>query len=221
MTEHERDERVDARIRDLARDYQRPPETPRAEMWERVRAERVARNLRPAQRASRGTRWAAWAIGLAATLAVGVALGRLTAHPEGRTAVALAPDTGSDRSEGASPAYQVATAEHLERVETFLSVFQAEVSAGRVARDDLELPARQLLRRTRLLRQSPVADDVALRTLLDDVELVLLQIASYAQAGDAQELQFAEQGINDRSVLLRLRSALPSAPERAIVGGAL
>jgi len=214
------DERMDSRIRELARDYQRPPETPRAELWARIQTERAARRQRRLVRFPRGARWAAWAVGLAATLAVGVALGRITMRPDAAPPVALSPDTTSTGRDGMASPYEVAASDHFGRVETFLSVFQADASTGRVTAD-VELSARQLLRRTRLLRQSPAADDVVLRGLLDDVEFVLLQIASYAQVGDSSELRFVEQGINERSVLLRLRSALPSAPERAIVGGAL
>jgi hypothetical protein len=123
---------------------------------------------------------------------------------------------------GMPVAYRRAADEHLGRVETFLTVFRGEVQAGRVGEADFELPARQLLRRTRLLRSSPAAgDDVMLRALLDDVEFVLLQIASFAQVGDERELGFVQQGMDQRSVLLRLRSAVPSGPARTASGGAL
>jgi hypothetical protein len=213
-------ERLDSMIQELAKEYHRPPDPPRAEMWARIEAERASTRGRPA-RGSRRVHWGVWVVGLAATLVIGVAIGRFTAGSVGSSPVAAAPDTVGTAAEGMPAAYRVATAEHMSHVETFLSVFTAEASAGQLDRADLEGPARQLLRRTRLLRASPAVDDVALRALLDDVEFVLLQISAYAQIGDAQELRFAEQGINERSVLLRLRSALPSAPERAVAGGTL
>jgi hypothetical protein len=161
-------------------------------------------------------------VGLAATLALGVALGRISVQPETVIPVAAGPEDDPDPAEGIPAAYRLATAEHLGRVETFLTVFTAEAPGGRLATADFEMPARQLLRRTRILQQSPVTtDDVALRALLDDVEFVLLQIASFAQVGDDQELDFVEQGINERSVMLRLRSAMPSGPERRMAGGSL
>jgi hypothetical protein len=214
------DEQLDNLIQDLAKEYHRPPEPPRAEMWARIQADRASKAARPAGR-GHGLRWVGWAVGLAAVLVLGVAIGRFTAGSGTLSPVAVHADSIGAAGEAAPAAYRVATAEHMNHVETFLSVFTAEASAGQIDRADLELPARQLLRRTRLLQASPVADDVALRALLDDVEFVLLQISAYAQAGDAQDLRFAEQGINERSVLLRLRSALPSAPARAVAGGAL
>jgi hypothetical protein len=215
------EEKMDAAIRELAGEYRRPPETPRDAMWARIQAERSERaRVMPAPRR---VRWTVWAVGLAATLAIGVALGRFTA-PDAGTPQAAAGSEPVDT--GATPlipaAYRVATSEHLSQVETFLTVFSGGVEAGRIGGTDLELPARQLLRRTRMLRGSPAAsDDVVLRALLDDVEFVLLQIASYARVGNEDELGFVEQGINQRSVLLRLRSAMPGAPARAASGGAL
>ena len=173
------DERLDTKIREMAGGLSTPPATPRAEMWERIQAERALRR-RPERRAGR-VRWVAWTVGLAATLAVGVALGRLSMRSDTPGPLAVAPDTGTGEAQGVAVAYREATAEHLGRVETFLTVFNAEAPRPDVHAADFELPARQLLLRTRLLRQSPVtAEDVALRGLLDDVELVLLQIMTFA-----------------------------------------
>jgi hypothetical protein len=215
------DERMDAAIRELATEYRRPPETPRDLMWARIQAERSDRARRLP--APRGIRWTVWVAGLAATLAIGVALGRITAV-RGAPEIVAAPESAAagEAVDGVPAAYRVATAEHLSRVETFLTVFTGEVEAGRAEGADLETPVRQLLRRTRLLRESPAAaDDVVLRALLDDVEFVLLQIASYARAGDEDERGFVEQGITQRSVLLRLRSVMPSPPARTAAEGAL
>jgi hypothetical protein len=215
------DERLDTVIRELAAGLHVPTPTPRAEIWERVQAERAARR-RPAGVLAGRIRWVGWGVGLAATLALGVGLGRLSMRPDTVTTVAAGPELPPDEIDATPAAYRVATAEHLGRVEAFLTVFGADAPRGRLATADYELPARQLLRRTRVLQRSPLTtDDVALRALLDDVEFVLLQIASFAQVGDDQELDFVEQGINERSVMLRLRSALPSGPERRTVGGSL
>ena len=104
----------------------------------------------------------------------------------------------------AKKSFQEALAEHQHR--------QHDHEIGLHAAGGMH--ARQLLQRTRLLRQSPVVtDNVQLRNLLDDVELILLQIATFAHGGDARELDFVEQGMTERSVMLRLRSAVPAAPQ--------
>lgn len=216
------EERLDALIRRQAEELHRPPATPRAEIWARIQQERALPRDRPAPRARPAARWVTWAVGLAATLAVGVGIGRWSLRQPAGTGEAVAvTQPPVDATEGAPAAYRLVADEHLSRVETFLSVFSSEATAGRLAEADYELPARQLLRRTRLLRESPAAEDVALRALLDDVEFVLLQIASFAQVGDERELGFVEQGMRERSVLLRLRSTLPGAPGRVAVEGSL
>lgn len=217
------EERMDAMVRELADGYQRPPATPRAEIWTRIEAERAVRRGRRARSEWPRVRWTTWTVGLAATLAIGIALGRMTANHEPAPPVTtvVAPEA-AEGPETMPAAYRVTADEHFSRVETFLTVFGADAAAGRLSETDFEGPARQLLRRTRLLRGSPVAeDDVMLRALLDDVEFVLLQIASFSDLGDERELGFVEQGINQRSVLLRLRSTLPAMRVRNASEGAL
>jgi len=214
------DDRLDSKIRQLAGEVHLPPPTPREEIWERVQARRAARHLEPARRFAGRARWIVWATSAAAMLALGIALGRLSQQPDAPSTAAL--PTPTNEVEPRSAAYRLATAEHLSSVETFLTVFSSEAPTGALGSDDLEQSARQLLRRTRTLRQSPaIAGDVALETLLDDVEFVLLQIAAFARVGDGEELHFVEQGINERSVMLRLRSAVPSTTDRRTLGGSL
>ena len=85
----DREDRLDNLIRDAARDYHAPPATPRAEMWEAIRASREAAGtevrplvVRPARSPLR------LVFGIAALLALGVAIGRLTPSPRA-TAPAL------------------------------------------------------------------------------------------------------------------------------------
>jgi len=213
------DEKLDAMIRRLAESYNRPPETPRTELWDQIERERALRRRRPVGEARSRLRWVAWAVGIAATLAMGVAIGRYTT-PGAPTTVTPPVVVGS--ANGQLPAaYRIAVGDHLSRVETFLSVFSAEAGRGPDRGGEIDEPARQLLQRTRLLRDSPAGQDIALGALLDDIELVLVQIAAYAEAGNAQDLGFIEQGIKDRSVLLRLRATLPSRAGRLAMGGAL
>src|SRR5688500_5399519 len=89
------DDRFDDQLRDAARDYNAPPETPREQMWDRIvatRKERTERTERAekAEKAEKATRIIPLRpfrrlrpfrlpIGIAALLALGVGLGRLTA----------------------------------------------------------------------------------------------------------------------------------------------
>jgi hypothetical protein len=197
------DDRFDRVLRDVARDYHRPPSTPRDEMWRAIVATRAARRH---QRAA----WRAtlrWGVGIAAVLALGIAIGRFSA---GRGATA-----GGAGEPGSSLAYRLAAAQYLTRTEALLTGFRTETGAGEPA-VQFAAQARDLLGTTRLMLDSPAAADVRLRALLEDLELVLAQIAQLPARGDREDVQVITHALDQRSVLLRLRSASSptSGPER-------
>ncbi len=193
------DDRIDQRLRDLARDYHRPPATPREDLWARIAAARAARSaprilvLRP---------WMRWGLAAAAVLVLGIALGRITA-PTGQVA-AQADRTGA-------VAYQIAATQYLTRTEALLASFRAEARTGRL---DAQFAgqARDLLTTTRLMMDSPAARDPRLKTLLDDLEVVLAQIAQVPSGRTGEDVDLITQGIEQRSVLLRLQTAVPAGP---------
>src|SRR5207244_6141944 len=81
--------------------------------------------------------------------------------------------------------------------------------------------ARALLTTTRLMLDSPAAEDPRLKSLLEDLELVLAQIAQVPRGSDRAALQLINQGLEQRSVLLRLRTANPAGPGPVRAQGAL
>ena len=74
---------------------------------------------------------------------------------------------------------------------------------------------------TRLLLDAPSSDDVQLRALLEDVELVLAQIATYTDRAPSSELNLIDESIEQRSVLFRLRTAMSAGPGGTALQGAL
>jgi hypothetical protein len=131
----------------------------------------------------------------------------------GRPATVGAPDDAP--SEGL--AFRLAVLQHLAGTEAMLTSFRASAPSGEV---DAQLTtwARDLLRTTHMLQaSSATANDVTLKRLLDDLELVLLQIAQYTDRGPhrAEELEFIEQAIDKRGVMTKLRATNPAAPLRA------
>ncbi len=218
MTE---DNELDARVRRLAADYNAPPETPRDAMWERIVARRRERRHGQGGRAA-GWRRAVWRWGLAAAavLVAGVVIGRATV-PVHEVASGAATTSVAAASPVSATAFRLAAAEHLDRVETFLAVFQAEARRGRV---DSTAPgaARDLLTDTRLLADSPAGRDPKLKSVLDDVELVLAQIAEYrtGRAGK-EDLHFIEQGIHQRGVMLKLDALTPNGMLSQTAQGAM
>ena len=199
------DDRFDWVLREAAQDYHRPPDTPREEMWPRIEAARRARHarvlaLRP---------WLRWGLAAAAVLAIGVGLGRVSMQHQ-QTIVVAPGDL----------AYRVAAAQYLSRTEALLTGFRSEARTGRI---DLQFAgqARDLLTTTRLMLDSPAAADPRLESLLEDLELVLAQIAQVPQGSDRADLQLINQGLEQRSVLLRLRTANPAGPGPVRAQGAL
>ena len=190
---------LDDRIRELAREVNAPPATPREEMWQAISARRQAQPRRAPR-----PRWVPWA---AAVLAVGIGIGRMSVPESNRpttpaTSVADAPRVNPT-------AYRLAAEEHLAQSEAFLTLFRASLERPgdhRLA----SATARQLLTGNRLLLDSPAARDEATRRLLEDLELVLAEIAQLSPASPAQDLDLIRDGIERGDVLSRLRQAVPT-----------
>jgi hypothetical protein len=204
------DDRLDDQLRDAAKDYNDPPETPREEMWERIVAMREAENgIRPF-RPLRHFRPLAWATGIAAVLALGIGLGRLSIDTT-PPVTAPAPVATATTPRVSNAAYQVATAEHLSQSEAFLTLFRASVRQG--GNEQLaSATARQLLATNRLLLDSPAANDGKTRLLLQDLELVLAEIAQLAPQPRSRDLDLITEGLERGGVMSRLRTAVPSGP---------
>jgi len=112
---------------------------------------------------------------------------------------------------GASMAYRLAVVEHLAGTEAMLSSFRAAAKRGEV---DAQITtwARNLLTTTRLLQGSVAQEDPTMKRLLDDLELVLVQIAQYTSAGPhhAEELELIEHSIERRGVIGKLHTNSPA-----------
>src|SRR5204863_8387482 len=91
-----------------------------------------------------------------------------------------------------------------------LTSFRAAARHGEV---DAQITtwARNLLTTTRLL-QASAAEDPTMKRLLDDLELVLVQIAQYKSANPhrAEELELIEHSIERRGVIGKLHTNIPA-----------
>jgi len=223
MTEQHEDPKFDKWLEERAKSYHSPLPTPREEMWARIAAERQRRagrviELRP---------WMRWAVAAAAVLVLGIGIGRWTANQPNATAVATndsAPATTSavslDIDSLANQAYKIAATQYLSRTEAFLTSFRADANrSANTAR--LARQARELLSTTRLMLDSPAAQDPRLRSLLEDLEMVLMQIAVLNPLQDGRDRDLINQGMNQSNVLPKLRSAIPAGPVSARTQGAL
>lgn len=219
------DDRFDDLLRDAARQYNEPPETPRDAMWERIVAaraeaaenaeetEKVAARILPFRTvlSARPFRIAA---GIAAVLALGIGLGRLSVSPSNTPSpshtVANQPAPRVPR--GNNAAYELATTEYLSQSETFLTLFRVSLRQNAGNEQLAAATARQLLATNRLLLDSPAAKDSKTKLLLQDLELVLAQIAQLSPQSPSRDLDLITEGLERAAVMTRLRTAVPSGP---------
>ncbi|HZI41953.1 MAG TPA: hypothetical protein VFD67_09630 [Gemmatimonadaceae bacterium] len=137
----------------------------------------------------------------------------LRSAPNAPRSAPNAPRTRSQPFNGgaANMAYRLAIVEHLAGTEAMLTSFRAAAKRGEV---DAQITtwARNLLTTTRLLQASAPQDDPTMKRLLDDLELVLVQIAQYTSAGThhAEELELIEHSIERRGVIGKLHTNIPA-----------
>jgi hypothetical protein len=197
------DDQLDQWLDRAAKEYHEPPgPAPRDAMWQRIEARRREASV-PGRRVLR-LRYLV-PLGLAATLAIGIGLGRLSTRAGRGTAPAsIAPAAPA----GASVALTTATLDHLAHAEVFLTGFRSARAAGQP--DLMATQARELLATTRLLIDAPDLTDPRIRSLLEELELVLVQITQLTAAGADRDLDLITNGLEQRGTLPRLRTLVPS-----------
>jgi hypothetical protein len=256
-------EPLDETLMAHARSYHAPGAVPREEMWSAIRDGRDGQDGRilPFRRAVR------IALPIAAVLAVGIFVGRMSMVDGQRSTVdsvpftsgvttprshqvASAPLSGDSTASSAPTApprndvafvdrrpstvdphrttddrrpttvFSVAAERHFAQAETFLTLFRASVREGT---DESLAPAtaRELLVNNRLLMDSPAADDPRVGRLLDDIELVLAQIAQLPAEGKQADAQIITDGLEAGGELTRIRTEVTSGPVAALPQGAL
>ena len=195
------EEQFDELMRDAERTYRIPPQPDFDAMWKGIEREHFGAPER-ASRFRLGTnRW----VGIAATLIVGIGIGRasiMLSHTASPSESARTSEVHAD-SAMARP-YEIETSQYLGQTAALLVALPSEVKAGTSAQ--FTARAGDLLSRTRLLMDSPAADDPAMRALLEDLELVLMQVVRL-QSGNRMDLDLINRALEQRDVIPRLRTA--------------
>ena len=111
-------------------------------------------------------------------------------------------------------AYQLTAVRHLSEAEALLTSFRTRSSADQQMDAQLGSWARELLSNTRLLLDSPVANDPQRRPLLEDLELVLVQIVQLSPGSTPQDRELIEKTLQHDHVMTRLRTAIPAGSQR-------
>lgn len=187
-------------LRDASRTWRVPPEPRVAEMWQAIESRhfnRPRRRLTP--------NWWLFVTAVAASLVFGVALGRFSAPG------ATVPADVAVAAPGVGEPYGRQTTELLGQTALLLAALPGEVRDGQTD-EHFATQAGQLLQTTRLLLDSPVAAEPRLRVLLEDLELVLAQVAQLPTSAprNAAELEIINAALEERDVVPRIRVAVAS-----------
>jgi hypothetical protein len=224
------DASFDALMRDAARTYNRPRELPDADaLWAAIDralppagAGQPAAPERPALTVLRGDAapprparrgaplWKNPWLRTAAGLLLGVALGRASVRPATsaeRPAPAVASAAADAAPAGTDLLPDETTTAYLGRAEALLAALPEELRTRR-ADPGYQSRADALLLQTRLLLDSPAAADPTLRSLFDDLEVVLAQVVRLRADRDPTRIDFLNQALEQRDVLPRLRDAV-------------
>ncbi len=235
------DPQFDAWIERAAPMLNVPPATPRDDMWAAIQAKQQApAKVIPISRAPRWQVPALIAATLLLGIAVDRALVRAPASPApSSTQVAVTPETPAaptptaglvtppnasrltpPASGNAAPStndpqrlYRLAAVQTLSQAEALLTAYRASGVAERdpQAAKQLGTWGREVLSSTRLLIDSPAGDDPTLRSLFNDLELVLVQIIRLSGAPlDASERALIDDALKSRDLLPRIRTAVPA-----------
>jgi hypothetical protein len=105
---------------------------------------------------------------------------------------------------------RIAVGEHFRAVETLLLLF------GSSQQTDAELMglARELAGTSRMLMASDAGRDAEVRSMLLDLELLLVQIARLVDGADVAETEVVKDGIAETEAVPRMRRFLADAAVR-------
>ena len=204
------EQRFDDLMREAAPSFREPPPPPLEAMWSGIEREHFG------VRASRNPwqRWYGPIMGMAATLLIGIGIGRMTATDaqpvaSGPITATVAPVEDAAYDDVTGP-YRAVTSRYLGQTVALL----VSLPASRDYQADARLVehAGELLSTTRLLLDSPAADDPELKVLLDDLELVLAQVVRLSSRRHDQEMEMITDALEERDVLPRLHNAVTSFP---------
>jgi len=205
------EKRFDEVLRDLPRSFNPPAQPPLDDMWAVI--EDAHFNAPASVSSTHGSmRRAPW-LAAAAALVIGIGIGRYipgsaktTNNPPPPAIMASAGQAASDTS-AVVDAYRDQTSHYLGQAAALLISLPAKDASG-TADAGFAGKAADLLVTTRLLMDSPAAQDPKLRSLLDDLELVLVQIARLRGERSRADLDLIHQAVEQGDVLSRLNSAV-------------
>ncbi len=200
------DEQLDQLLARARESWRAGDEPDHDTLWERIERDHFDRALQSPPSPWRTPNWRVLTAAVAAALVIGAGIGRFTAPDAGGTTPVVAQSDSSLLPRALQDPMRLTTTEYLGETAALLASLPLH-NGGDAVDARFAVDAATLLSTTRLLLDSPTASDPALRALLDDLELVLAQIARLPARRDGEELQFITEAIEARDVVPRLRLA--------------
>jgi hypothetical protein len=197
---------IERGLAELRETWRKSGEPPLDEMWAVIERDAFVRPVgTPAP-------WTRRMLPLAAMLVLGFGIGQIAPRLRGGSDVApvVSPPALARESDVAAPFVGVATG-YLERVTSLLVTLAGEPGRAQPAGYSAD-QARDLLTTTRLLMDAPAPLPPNLRDLLEDLELVLAQIARLPARPEAPDVYLIDQALDQREVIPRLRVYLAETP---------
>jgi hypothetical protein len=195
------DEQFERLMKDAADTYNNPPAAPLDQMWASIDAETFGTKRSVVHHRSLAAN--PW-LRMAAVLVLGIAIGR------GMQPSTAAPAMAASTSEIAD-SYQLTTDRYLGQTVGLLVQLPKQLQSGHTDTAFIGR-ANQSLAQLRLLMDSPAASNPRLRSLFEDLELVLVQVVQMPKGGSATEANLIQQAMQQRDVMPRLRDAVAETP---------
>jgi hypothetical protein len=205
--------RFDEIVTELPRSFNNPPPPPLDEMWAVI--EDAHFNTPSAAAPARGAMASVPWLAAAAALVIGIGIGYYIPRASNTvgnspTPLAVASENSASSSADTSAvgeAYRDQTSRYLGQTAALLISLPSKDARGK---PDAVFAgkASDLLVTTRLLMDSPAARDPQMRSLLEDLELVLVQIARLRGEKSKADLDLIHQAVEQGDVLSRLNSAV-------------
>jgi hypothetical protein len=202
------DSKFDEFLRRETSGYDEPVAPPAEAIWAAIEQD-VARAIQPRRGVGRATPlWIGIGLALAATLVIGVGLGRWSVASNTARRAGVSRDSLDDSARAAAIA-EASVIQYLGDAEVFLTSVRADLKSGR-RETDRAARSRQLLTRTRLLLASREARSPAVDLLLRDLELLLAEISALPPDGRSIDERLIDERLQHGTILPRIRTTLPT-----------
>jgi hypothetical protein len=206
------DEKIDEFIGLHAAGYRADARTPVDEIWGRIERDVAGAIGAAPRRGARGRVWLFAGAGLAATLLLGIGIGRWSRQQSPAAPSVNRVAATHDDSLQRIAQLRAAATDHLGETEVFLTGVRADLRAGRSDADRADR-SRALLARTRLLQQRRELQSPGVTRLLDDIELLLAEIAALPDSGQRPrpvDSELLEETLSRNDIIPRIRTTVPA-----------